>query len=104
MASLHKRASAIRDLFQHYVYLAEEAGIDTADRFLRSAEKSFFDLACHRQMGVPVHLPSTKLAGLRRWPVSGFENMLIFYLPRSGNISIVRVLHAARDWQRILEN
>ena len=35
---------------------------------------------------------------MRKWRVSGFENYLVFYLPRADGVSIVRVLHAARDW------
>jgi hypothetical protein len=36
-------------------------------------------------------LRQPKLAGLRKWVVSGFENVLIFYLPCPGGVSIVRV-------------
>jgi toxin ParE1/3/4 len=39
-ATVHKRARANRDLVEHYVYLAEAAGIETAERFLSSAERS----------------------------------------------------------------
>ena len=92
----------MRDLVEHFVYLADNAGIDTAERFLLSAEKSFNDLCQHPQMGAPLTLRSAKLTGLRRWPVSGFENILIFYLPRRAGVSIVRVLHAAQDWWRLL--
>jgi toxin ParE1/3/4 len=42
------------------------------------------------------------LSGLRRWPVREFENVLIFYLPRDDGISVVRVLHGARDWWSLL--
>ena len=103
MAAIHKRAAAARDLIENYVYLAENAGIDTAERFLLSSAKSFHDLSQHPEMGAPISLRSVKLAGLRKWPVSGFENILIFYLPRrGGSISIVRVLHAAQDWWALL--
>jgi toxin ParE1/3/4 len=102
MASIHKRASAKRDLIEHYVYLAENAGIETAERFLVNVEKSFSELSRHPEMGSPLDLRSPKLAGLRKWQVSGFERMLIFYLPRSGGVSILRVLHAAQDWWSLL--
>ena len=101
-ASIHKRASAKRDLVEHYVYLAENAGIETADRFLWNADKSFGDLSKHPGMGAPLALRSPKLAGLRKWPVSEFEKTLIFYLPRDSGVSIVRVLHAAQHWWRLL--
>jgi len=54
-------------------------------------------------MGVPLTLRSPRLAGLRKWQVSGFEKILIFYLPSAGGVSIVRVLHAAQDWWSLLE-
>ena len=92
-ASIHKRASARRDLTEHYVYLAGNAGIEIAERFLVNAEKRFGDLARHPGMGVGA-------AGLRNWQVRGFEK--IFYLPREGGVSIVRVLNAAQDWWGLL--
>jgi hypothetical protein len=45
MPSVYKRESVRRDLVQHFVRLAEEAGIETDDRFLASAEQTFEDLA-----------------------------------------------------------
>jgi len=35
--------------------------------------------------------------GLRRWPVPGFRNYLIFYRPTETGVNIVRVLHGSRD-------
>jgi toxin ParE1/3/4 len=101
-ATVHMRARANRDLVEQYVYLAETAGIETAERLLSSAEKSFGDLARHPGMGTPLALRSPRLAGLRKWPVSGFDNLLVFYLPRADGVSIVRVLHGARDWWEVL--
>lgn len=89
-------------MVEHYVYLAGNAGIETAERFLVNADKSFGDLSRHPGMGVALSLRSPGLAGLRKWQVSGFEKMLIFYLPREGGVSILRVLHAAQDWWGLL--
>ena len=80
-----------------------ECRIETAERFLLNADKSFDDLGRHPAMGVPLTLRSPRLAGLRKWQVSGFEKILIFYLPSAGGVSIVRVLHAAQDWWSLLE-
>lgn len=95
---VYKRAAARRDLLQHFVYLAENAGIDTADRFLANAERGFTELAEQPDMGSPLTLKRPELAGMRKWRVPDFENFLIFYLPRPDGISVVRVLYAARDW------
>jgi hypothetical protein len=64
------------------VYLAEHAGIETAERFLPSADASFTDLSRHPGMGTALFLRDPRLAGLRKWRVNGFEKFLIFYLPR----------------------
>ena len=81
MATVHKRASAKRDLIEHYVYLGEHADFETAERFLANADASFTDLSRNPGMGAPRSLRSPKLAGLHKWRVSGFEKFLIFYLP-----------------------
>ena len=66
-ASIHKRASARRDLTEHYVYLAGNAVIEIAERFLVNAEKRFGDLARHPGMGVALPGCATgKCVGSRR--------------------------------------
>jgi toxin ParE1/3/4 len=99
---VHQRAAARRDLVDHFVYLAENASLDTAERFLKHAEASFDDLAKQPLMGAPLTLKHPELKGLRKWRISDFDNYMIFYMPRPDGISIVRVLHAARDWWGLL--
>ena len=47
MSKVYQRAAARRDLVDHFVYLAENADLGTAERFLTNAEASFNDLAGH---------------------------------------------------------
>jgi len=98
MQRVYRRAAAQRDLVGHYVYLAEQASEDTAERFLTQVEQTFADLAENREIGVSLPLRHPQLAGLRKWRVKDFENFLIFYFPRTDGVSIVRVLHASQDW------
>jgi toxin ParE1/3/4 len=98
MPRVYKRPAARRDLVEHYVYLAENAGEETADRFLRQADVTFALLAEQPEIGAALTLRAPQLAGLRKWRVQEFENFLIFYLPRPDGASIVRVMHAAQDW------
>ena len=102
MPTVTKREAARRDLVEHFVYLAEEAGLDVAERFLANAEASFNDLAQQPRMGAPLTLKHPALANVRKWRVKGFDNHLIFYLPRGDGVSILRILHAARDWWSLL--
>ena len=85
-------------MIQHFVHLAEAAGVETADRILANARASFEELAEQPRLGAPLRLRKPALDNMRKWRVSGFENYLVFYLPRADGVSIVRVLHAARDW------
>lgn len=100
--TVHKRAAAKRDLIQHYLYLVENAGLETADKFLRQVEETFSDLARHPAMGAIVPLSRARMAGIRKWQVKGFENFLIFYVPHQDRVSIIRVLYAAQDWWNLL--
>src|SRR5713101_3497914 len=102
MAHIIKRVAAKRDLTQHFVWFAEEAGIEVARHFLKSAEKSFHDLAEMPRMG-PLKVHEGKFAGLRMWRVAGFDNFLIFYRPLKDGVAIERVFHAKQDYQRVLK-
>jgi plasmid stabilization system protein ParE len=56
MPVVRKRATAHRDLIEHFDHLEEHAGLATAERFLDQAEASFADLDRQRRMGAPLHL------------------------------------------------
>lgn len=89
---------ARRDLVERFVHFADEADVDTAERFLSNAEASFALLSTQPPMGAPLTLRHPELQGVRKWRVDGFENVLIFYRPRPGGIAIVRALHSSQDW------
>jgi toxin ParE1/3/4 len=54
MPKVYQRATARRDLVEQFVYLAENASLDTAERFLTNAETSFNDLADQPMIGAPL--------------------------------------------------
>jgi toxin ParE1/3/4 len=102
MRTLTKRAQAERDLEDCFVFIGEQ-DLDAAVRFLEAAEETFERLARMPYVGAEYQTINPALFGLRRWPVKGFEKYLIFYLTFEDAVDIVRVLHAARDLERILE-
>lgn len=103
MPQIFQRATARRDLVTHFVYLAENAGVATADSFIAQAEASYALLAANPAIGTPLSVRSPLLQGVRKWRVTDFESFLIFYLPRSDGMTVIRVLHATQDWWRLLE-
>lgn len=54
-------------------------------------------------IGAAYPLQNPRLQGLRKWMVKGFKKYLIFYLDREDTIEIVRLVHATRDLESVLE-
>lgn len=94
---------AERDIDSAVLYLADEAGVETAIRFFDAAHKTFEDLLAVPGMGRMRPVSNPRLAGVRQWAVSGFGKHLVFYKAAATGIVIIRVLHGARDIDRILE-
>ena len=55
-------------------------------------------------MGAPYDSSYDHLADLRFFPVFGFEKYLVFYRLQGNDIEITRILHSARNIERILED
>lgn len=54
MPTATQRKAARRELVEHFVHLAENAGLDVAERFLSNAETSFSEIARQPRMGAPL--------------------------------------------------
>lgn len=95
--------AADRDLDDQAAYLATEASLETALRFYDAARSTFSKVADMPGIGEQWESTDSRLAGLRVWRIEGFEKHLIFYRPADNGIQIIRVIHAARDIDRLLE-
>ncbi|MGA3082196.1 MAG: type II toxin-antitoxin system RelE/ParE family toxin [Terracidiphilus sp.] len=73
------RARARRDILSNAEYLEEHGREETARRFLDAAQSTFEALAKMPKAGALCAFRRPALRRLRRWPVKGFENWLIFY-------------------------
>ena len=69
MLRLYKRAAARRDLVEHFVRLATEGDEALAERFVSQAEASCALLLDQPEIGSPLRVRDSALAGLRKWPV-----------------------------------
>jgi toxin ParE1/3/4 len=98
VSGIQKRETAKRDLTEQFIWYAENAGIGVAEHFLNAVDSTLAQLSQMPRIGSPIHPRNQELAGLRRWPVDGFERILLFYIPQNDNIDLVRVLHAKRNW------
>ena len=89
------------DLLEQFLYLAEESSPAVAERYFAAVDRTCARLARQPRSGAPYDSGVSRLKGMRRVPVSGFAAYLVFYLPRSGGIDEVRVLHGARDIEHL---
>lgn len=89
------------DVDEQFFYLAQRSP-DAARRFLLATERTFEELLRTPRAGHPFGSTAPRLSNLRIWRVQGFANHLVFYRESDTVIEIVRVLHAARDAERIL--
>lgn len=105
MATVRKREPAKRDLIAQWVWYAETADINIADRFLGAADSTISMLAGQPEAGSRFFVRRPELRGMRRFPVSdGFDKILLFDFPLKAGIELVRVVPANRDLERLLQD
>jgi toxin ParE1/3/4 len=91
------RGAARREIEAQGRYLEEGGGPGAADRFFAALAASFETLGRMPKAGALCGFRKAALRRVRRWPVAGFEDWLIFYLPRANGVEVVHIIHGARD-------
>lgn len=71
MARVLKREAAKGDLIAPWIWYAENASLDVADRFLRAADDTLSVLSIQPESGASFIVLKPELPGLRRFPVTG---------------------------------
>jgi len=89
------------DLQEVVEYLAERSP-SAAIRFSEVFQRTVEEILKFPGAGSPKVFDETGLDGIRSWRVRGFRKYLIFYRQIEGGISIIGVLHGARDVPEIL--
>src|SRR5262249_23324204 len=98
------RSKTQQDLINIFRYLASEAGLPTARKFLVQAEATFARLADMPHLGTRYEAENPLFGEIRFFPIRRFKNHLMFYLPTDQGIDVIRVLHGALDISSILFN
>lgn len=103
MAGIRKREAAKRDLIAQWVWYAENAGIEVADRFLAATDSTLNLFSTQPEIGSPFFVRKPELQGIRRFPVSdGFDRLLLFYFPLKDGVDVVRLVHGSRELEQLL--
>ena len=95
--------SARADILRQIAYFIEIGQEHLADRFLAATKVAIEHVSHTPHAGAPRPLRNRRLAGLRTWPVDGFDDMKLYYIDADDELTIIRVLHGRRDIERILE-
>ena len=88
---------------QFRYYLVTMAVPEIAVRFREAVKLTVASLREHPLVGPQYLLRNPQLRNLRSWPVVGFDAIRIYYIPESGTLRVIRILHQKRDVRRILE-
>jgi toxin ParE1/3/4 len=90
MPTVQKLPKAYEDLFEIWDFIAAD-NIAAADAWIDKLDEQLLLLASHPLMG----RSREELAkGIRSFPIGRY---VIFYLPETNGITVVRILHSARD-------
>ncbi|MDO9414816.1 type II toxin-antitoxin system RelE/ParE family toxin [Pararhizobium sp.] len=88
---------------RQFSYYSDIAGTDLAERFLAAVRQTMTSIGDGPNAGSPKYLGNPRLAGLRSWPIAGFDIMRAYYLTGQDRITVLRLLHGRRDIERIFD-
>ena len=90
------------ELWAIWLYIAQD-NPEAATRVVMAAYNTFVGLAANPRMGRIRKFRSRRLRGVRSWPITGFQNYLIFYRQESGVVRILHVYHGAQNVEALFE-
>ena len=92
--------AAESDLLEIWAYIARD-NMEAADRVVDAAYETFEKLGKNPHLGVLHHFSNPRLRGTRRFVIPAFRNYEIFYRVTDSAVEILRVVHGARDIDRL---
>jgi toxin ParE1/3/4 len=97
---VHARAKA--DVNAIADYIARDS-LDASLRFYRAVEEAIERLAEMPGMGAIYESKNPRFATIRIWPITGFRNFLVCYLPFADGVEVLRMIHGAMDVNRVFK-
>ncbi len=93
---------ASQDLDDCFAYISQD-NPKIALQFFDLTRLTIAQIARMPGIGSVFESNNIRLQGLRKWAVKDFRKYLIFYIDRDEVVEIVRILHATRDINSILD-
>jgi toxin ParE1/3/4 len=94
--------AAIADILEQADWYVAQSGQALARRWEKAVTAAVLRVVSRPAAGTLCRFQSPELRGVRRTTISGFPKHLLFYRLDEGEIFILRVVHGARDLERLL--
>jgi toxin ParE1/3/4 len=100
--SISISAAAASDIVEQADWYGAQSGQSLAARWEKAVTSAMLRIAKAPGAGALCSFGSSKLHRVRRTIIAGFPKHLIFYRLSNGEVLVLRVLHGARDLERLL--
>jgi toxin ParE1/3/4 len=90
------RPRADQDIDEQALYIAGQAGVAVAWRFLDSIQATLTLLRVHPSLGKKTNFQNVWLKDTRFIAVKGFDHHIVFYKLSPRGLEIIRLVHGAR--------
>jgi toxin ParE1/3/4 len=93
--------AAVADILEQADWYVAQSGERLAKRWEKAVTNAVLRMVSRPTLGTPCTFQSPELRGVRRAAISGFPKHLLFYKFDGEEIFILRVVHGARDLERL---
>ena len=93
--------ASVADILEQGDWYVGQSGETLAKRWEKAVTKAVLSVVSRPTSGAPCTFQSPELHGVRRVAISGFPKHLLFYRFDGEAIFILRVVHGARDLERL---
>jgi toxin ParE1/3/4 len=93
--------ASVADILEQGDWYVDQSGETLAKRWEKAVTKAVLSVVSRPTSGAPCTFQSPELHGVRRVAISGFPKHLLFYRFDGEAIFILRVVHGARDLERL---
>jgi toxin ParE1/3/4 len=94
--------AAVADILEQADWYETQSGVSLGERWGKAVTSAVLRIVKNPNAGTPCTFQSSELRGLRRTAIAGFPKHLIFYRIQEEEVFILRIVHGARDLERLL--
>ena len=94
---------AVADILEQAEWYESQADYKLAERWENAIASTLLRILAMPRSGRLCHFQSEELADVRRTTINGFPKHLMFYRFHNDVLFILRIVHGARDLERLFE-